>query len=294
VDAYQARVEGMTAISVAEAHELLQTPHLIEVGARGDDERRRRHGTRTTFVRVFDVNVAAVPEVLPANTSAGEIRLSGKPESAEQAIEGVTRARTWAHTIPLTAFSLPDLFELSARSMPRLRALLQQLSAAGLETLAEMPVDATEDGPALVAVAREAGLAVPRLTVRGSVDGPLPHDAALRLIAQAQEIQTTVGGVKAFAPLPRISSIGQPSTGYDDIKQIAVARLLLDSIDTIQVDWSIYGPKLAQVALTVGADDVDGVSPFEGDLGRRRSPIEEIRGNITAAGLEPVERTGAW
>ena len=60
---------------------------------------------------------------------------------------------------------------------------------------------------------------------------------------------------------------------------------------SIQVDWSLYGPKLAQVALTMGADDVDGVSPLEGDLGRRRSPIEEIRANIVAAGLEPVERT---
>jgi hypothetical protein len=39
---------------------------------------------------------------------------------------------------------------------------------------------------------------------------------------------------------------------------------------------------------------VDGVSPFEGDLGRRRSPIEEIRGNIKAAGLEPIERNGLF
>jgi aminodeoxyfutalosine synthase len=76
------------------------------------------------------------------------------------------------------------------------------------------------------------------------------------------------------------------------VKTIAAARLHAHNIESIQVDWQIYGPKLAQVALTVGADDVDGVSPLEGDLGRRRSPIEEIRGNIKAAGLEPVERNG--
>jgi len=73
-----------------------------------------------------------------------------------------------------------------------------------------------------------------------------------------------------------------------------MARLLAGNIDSIQVDWPLYGPKLAQVALTMGADDVDGVSPLEGDLGRRRSPIEEIRGNITAAGLEPLERNGRF
>jgi aminodeoxyfutalosine synthase len=130
---------------------------------------------------------------------------------------------------------------------------------------------------------------VPRLTVHQPASG-----AGLALVALAREIQAAVGGVRAFAPLPRVSSVAQPSTGYDDVKQIAVARLLVDNIDSIQVDWELYGPKLAQVALTMGADDVDAVSALEGDLGRRRSPLEEIRGNVTAAGLEPVERDGSW
>ena len=50
------------------------------------------------------------------------------------------------------------------------------------------------------------------------------------------------------------------------------------NIESIQVDWPLYGPKLAQVALTVGADDVDGVAAVDpGVLGTRRSPIEEIQ-----------------
>ena len=64
---------------------------------------------------------------------------------------------------------------------------------------------------------------------------------------------------------------------------------------TIQVDWTLYGPKLAQVALTVGADDIDAVSPEDDvSLGRRRAPLEEIRRNIRAAGQEPVERNGRF
>ena len=90
-------------------------------------------------------------------------------------------------------------------------------------------------------------------------------------------------------------SFAQPSTGYDDVKQIAVARLLADNIDSIQVDWALYGPKLAQVALTVGADDVDAVSAEdETGEGRRRAPLEEIRRNIRAAGQEPIERNGRF
>ena len=84
-----------------------------------------------------------------------------------------------------------------------------------------------------------------------------------------------------------IRRYGEATVPLDD----ALARVVVDNVPSIQVDWSLYGPKLAQVALTMGADDVDGVSPLEGDLGRRRSPIEEIRANIVAAGLEPVERT---
>ena len=90
-------------------------------------------------------------------------------------------------------------------------------------------------------------------------------------------------------------SVTTPTTGYDDLKQISLARLLVSNIDSIQVDWPLYGPKLAQVALTVGADDIDGVAAVDpGVLGTRRSPIEEIKGNIRAAGLEAAERDGRF
>jgi 2-iminoacetate synthase ThiH len=49
------------------------------------------------------------------------------------------------------------------------------------------------------------------------------------------------------------------------------------------------------VALTVGADDIDRVSAVDpGLLGTRRSPLEEIRNNIRAAGLEAIERNGRY
>ena len=111
------------------------------------------------------------------------------------------------------------------------------------------------------------------------------------MVARARDLQNALGGFRVFAPLPRTMSISAPSTGYDDVKQIALARLFAANIESIQVDWPLYGPKLAQFALTIGADDVDGVAASDpGVLGTRRSPIEEIRGNIRSAALEPVER----
>ena len=87
----------------------------------------------------------------------------------------------------------------------------------------------------------------------------------------------------------------QPTTGYRDLRQVALARLLVDNIDSIQIDWSLYGPKLAQVALLFGADDIDSVSPAdEQSRGPRRTPLEEITRNIRASALVPVERNGCF
>ncbi len=79
------------------------------------------------------------------------------------------------------------------------------------------------------------------------------------------------------------------------MKRVALARVIADNIQTIQVDWSLYGPKLAQVALTFGADDLDDVPAVDDlSLGPRRATIEEVRRNIQAAGLVPVERNALW
>jgi len=115
------------------------------------------------------------------------------------------------------------------------------------------------------------------------------------LLKAVADLQRAVAVVRAFAPLPRRVNPAAPTTGYEDIKHIALARIVVDNVPSIQVDWSLYGPKLAQVALTVGADDVDGVSAEEETTeGRRRAPLEEIRRNIRAAGQEPVERNGRF
>ena len=281
-------MEAVTALSIADAEAILTDRNVIAVGARGDDERRRRHGTRTTFVRVFEVHTDAVPEAMPAGVTAGEIRLVGAPGSVAAALAGAKAARALAGSVPLTGYSLADLLALADGSTAALTDLAGRLGAAGLTMVAEAPIDRLADAVESVRAARTGGLDVPRLTVQQ------PPAEPLRLFALARDVQAAAGGVRAFAPLPRVASVAQPTTGYDDVRQIAVARLLVDNIASIQVDWALYGPKLAQVALTMGADDVDSVSALEGDLGRRRGPLEEIRGNIKAAGLEPIERDGTW
>ncbi len=204
----------------------------------------------------------------------------------------VTAAAALAAGVPVTGFSLADLHAL-APDEDALASLCSRLHDAGLDAIAETPIDLDLLSQPAIAVraARDAGLGVWRLTVQRLAD----NVARIATVERARELQAAVGGFRAFAPLPRTVSVTEPTTGYDDVKQVALARVVVTNIDSIQVDWPIYGPKLAQVALTVGADDVDGIAAVDpGVLGTRRSPIEEIKGNIRAAALEAVERDGRF
>jgi hypothetical protein len=275
--------------AIHDPREILSTRDLIAVGVLGDEVRRRLHGARTTFVRVFEIHVEAPPAALPPGVAAGEFRIVGRPASEGAATAAVAAAAALAAGTPVTGFSLGDLRAL-APTIGSFIALCRTLHASGLHAIAETPLEGVADLADAILAARDAGLAVERMTVDAMAD-----DQRVATVERARDLQTTLGGFRAFAPLPRRMSVREPTTGYDDVKQIALARVVASNIESIQVDWPLYGPKLAQVALTVGADDVDGIAAVDsGALGTRRSPIEEIRGNIRAAALEAVERNGRF
>jgi aminodeoxyfutalosine synthase len=275
-------------MDAAEARRIFDSPDLIGIGVRADEVRRQLHGARTTFVRVFEVHVDAPPTTLPARLSAGEFRIVGRPASVEAAAAAVSAVVALASGAPVTGFTFDDLCTLEGASFG---GLCRTLRAAGLEAVAEIQVDHLQPGAeAAITEARAAGLALTRLTVQ-ALSGADP----LAVVQRARHLQEAVGGFRVFAPLPRTSSPAAPTTGYDDVKLVAIARLLATGIESIQVDWPLYGPKLAQFALTVGADDVDGVAAVDpGTLGPRRSPLEEVRGNIRSAALEGVERNARY
>jgi hypothetical protein len=267
------------------AREILATPDLIAVGIAGDEVRRRMHGSRTTFVRVLEVHVEVPLRALPPGSHAGEIRVVGTPASLAAARAAVHAAVVLAGEVPVTGFSVADLIALGP-----LDATVRELAREGLSAIAQLPIDAVADPEVVVRQIREAGLTVNAVTV-----DRLEDDKRIETCERVTRLQAAGAGVKAFAPLPRTMSVTKPTTGYDDVKMVSLARVVVTNIPSIQVDWPLYGPKLAQVALTVGADDVDLVSAIDpGVLGTRRSPIEEIRGNIRSAHLDAVERDGLF
>jgi aminodeoxyfutalosine synthase len=252
-----------------------------------DTLRRRLHGTRTTFLRVascrFDQSFTdAVPP------SAGEIRILGAPDTLDIAVTAVTTAKEIAGTRTVAAFSWDDIdrWAEGGRHAP----VLEVLRRAGLDAIAELPIDAIPDLPGTLRELRTAGFDRLRLSV-----SRVPAADRTPLLLLAGEMQKEVGGIQSLDPLPAALNAFRPTTGYEDVKMVAIGRLAAPEIPSIQVDWQRYGPKLAQVALTFGADDIYGVSASDdAPEGRRRAALEEIRRNIDAAGFEPVERDGRF
>ena len=266
--------------------QLLETPDLIAAGVAGDDARRRMHGTRTTFNRVFEIHVDAPPTSLPQNVHAGEFRIVGKPSTTDALLSAVRATAAIAGGVPVTVFSVADLLSLPQS----IRAVASAIKEAGASAIVHLPIDLVENAELVAQDVRAADLTILTIGLE-----ELDDRRRLQICEMASALQSHAGGFKAFAPLPRKMSVTKPTTGYDDVRMVALARIVVQNIESIQVDWALYGPKLAQVALTVGANDVDNVAAEDpGILGTRRSPLEEIKRNIVAASLEPLERNGCF
>ena len=298
LDAVLGKIRDGDTLGDEDWHALTETRELIPLGVAADDTRRRRHGDTVTFVRVLEVPVAEIVADLwePGSDageswpgSATEIRVTGCPTSRDEALAAVRPLVECAGRVPVTAFAGQDLLTLCDGDVVAFREFLTELRDAGVALVSELAVDLLME-PALVFKAfgmSEVGVA--RLT-RQSSEGTDPVAVPRRVASWSDAGEVC----RSFAPLPCAESI-PPSTGYTDLRQVALARLLVDNIDSIQVDWSRYGQKLAQVALTFGANDVDAVSVAgAGEHGWRRSPLEEIRRNIAAAGFEAVPRNGRF
>lgn len=282
LDGVAAKVEAGERLSDADIQALESGRDIIALGMLADSVRRRLHGTAVTYVRVFDVILSGDIRSNTVPPAAGEVRIWETPATLDAAVAAVADARELAGAVPVSAFSL---FELSKFS-EGLPVVLAALRGAGLELVAYAPLDRLESPEHALEAVTDAGLELARLTLEDTTARDWSA-VCLEVAAYQRRLQS----LRVFAPLPRNVDHTQPTTGYGDVKRVALSRLLIDNVATIQVDWALYGPKLAQVALTFGADDVDSVSAMDdGSQGSRRSPLEEIRRSIQAASFTPVER----
>ncbi len=114
-------------------------------------------------------------------------------------------------------------------------------------------------------------------------------------------LQDETGGFVAFIPLAfhpentGLAHLPKP-TGFTDLKTIAISRLLLDNFDHIKAYWIMLTPRVAQIALRFGADDIDGTVVEEkiyhdaGATTEQFTPRAQLERLIREAGRVPVER----
>jgi aminodeoxyfutalosine synthase len=118
---------------------------------------------------------------------------------------------------------------------------------------------------------------------------------------QLREQQDKTGGFQTFIPLSchyedtDIAAHVDPITGMDQMKNMAISRLMLDNFDHIKAYWIQLGHKMAQLALHFGADDIDGTVVDEritnaAGAERKGTQAEMLQKIIVSAGFIPVER----
>ncbi|HTQ60118.1 MAG TPA: aminofutalosine synthase MqnE [Candidatus Solibacter sp.] len=146
--------------------------------------------------------------------------------------------------------------------------------------------------------AHEAGLRSNATMLYGHVE---TEEERVDHLIKLRELQDETHGFVAFIPLAfhpdntALSHIPKP-TAYADLRNIAVARLLLDNFEHIKAYWIMLSPSIAQIALRFGANDLDGTVVEEKiyhDAGAKTSeftPRAELERLIRAAGRVPVER----
>jgi aminodeoxyfutalosine synthase len=219
---------------------------------------------------------------------------------------------TWPD-LHIKAWTAVEINWFSFLTKQPVRWVLEQLKDAGLGS---MPGGGAEifhadvrdkicehkaDGQNWIDIHREAhkvGLRTNATMLYGHIEKPwhrVDHLCRLR------DLQDETGGFQTFIPLSfhpentGLDHLPKPS-GLTDLSVIALSRIMLDNFDHIKAYWIMLGEKIAQVALSFGADDLDGTVVHEliyHDAGAKTPEgltVAQLHRMITEAGRIPVER----
>ncbi len=225
-------------------------------------------------------------------------------------LKRIKALRPSVHLQAFTAVEIAHLAELARKSIEDTLAVLMEaglgsLPGGGAEVFSsrirenlcakKLP---SQDWISVCQTAHRLGIHTNATLLYGhleTLEERVDHLLALR------KAQDETGGFLTFIPLafhPKNTELSEMTgtTGVDDLKNIAVARLMLDNFPHIKSFWIMIGPKLAQISLSFGADDIDGtvieerITHMAGAETAQAMTREEILHLIREAGREPVER----
>src|SRR6202166_4801902 len=215
--------------------------------------------------------------------------------------------------VHLKAFTMVEVHYYARLAKLSIRDTLLKMKEAGVDSLPgggaeifhprvrKIICDHKVSGQMWLSIARQAheiGLRSNATMLYGHVE---TEEERVDHLVKLRELQDQTHGFVTFIPLAfhpdntALSYIPKP-TGYADLRNIAVARLLLDNFAHIKAYWIMLTPSIAQIALRFGANDLDGTVVEEKiyhDAGAKTSeftPRAELERLIRAAARVPVER----
>jgi len=215
--------------------------------------------------------------------------------------------------VHLHCFSAPEILNIAEVSELSLRETLLRLMNAGLDSIpgggAEILDDevrhriarlkcSTEEWLSVHRTAHQLGLCTTATMMFGCGE-TLQH--RINHLERVRQLQEETGGFTAFIPWmfqPAHTSLGnsvkEQTTAVDYLKTLAVSRLYLDNILNVQASWLTPGPKICQIALRFGGNDVGSIL-IEENVVRAAGCTNitneaELRRLISEAGFRPVKR----
>ena len=234
-------------------------------------------------------------------------------------IRGLKERHPEVHVKALTAVEIAHLARIEKSSIAE---VLRALQAAGLTSLpgggAEVFGPAVRvtiaerklSGAEWIEVHRTAhGMGIPSncTMLYGHVE---TTDDRIAHLTMLRDLQDDSGGFLTYIPLAyhpdhnelgkELGREGSATTGYDDLRNIAVGRLFLDNIPHVKTHWPMVTPFLSQIALSFGCDDVEGTVVYErvyheaGAHTDMHMPYHDLVELIRGAGRRPVERDSLY
>jgi len=234
-------------------------------------------------------------------------------------IRGLKERHPKVHVKALTAVEIAHLARIEKKSE---REILLAMKEAGLTSLpgggAEVfstAVRATiaerkltgEEWLRVHRVAHQLGIPTNCTMLYGHVETAQDRIDHLTML---RNLQDETGGFLTYIPLAyhpdhnelgeEMGRVGTATTGYEDLKNIAIGRLFLDNIPHVKTHWPMVTPFVSQIALSFGCDDVEGTVVYEriyheaGAHTAMHLPYMDLVRLIRGAGKRPVERDSLY
>ncbi len=219
--------------------------------------------------------------------------------------------------VHLKAFTMVEVAYFAKRARISIRETLRRLKEAGVDSMPgggaevfservrRIICDHKIDGGEWLEAARtahELGIKSNCTMLYGHLE--TAEDLSDHLV-KLRTLQDETNGFVTFIPLafhPAHTALSHLSTtsGFDDLKQIAVSRLMFDNIPHIKAYWIMMTPSVAQIAQRFGANDIDGTVVEEkiyhdaGATTAQHLRRQDLLRLIREAGREPVERDTSY